>query len=579
MFHVRVVEGKDMGAEIRTGDTVLTIGRSPDCRLVVHDLMASKIHGEFFMVRDELRYRDLQSRNGSIVLTATGEEVDLGPLLPEWKVAAGDRVRIGRRGTTVVEIASVEFDAAALEFEPTASPDQDIILPDLRKGPHAETAGVLARFLQLLTFDPTDLQQAKYALAKTLLGVFPQADCATLIDIRTPRDGSLKRRNLGEVVTSRRSEHALGLGYSFTLLEEAYRHRGIVCYGLRGSLPEAKSVQAESMASCMCAPVWDREDIVGFVHLHTTSSKAGSFGSRDAQVFAILSSIASLLMRNVRVAREKAKMQSMASVGQVIAGLSHDAMSILGSLGNHADLVENGLPEIRDNPSWQYVREDLEFLRFLVEDSRSRISMSSDGLELRTTNVKDLVEAALQNFRRYFLAGAEQTRVRLENQCRPHDHAFVNPKLLSVALMNCVKNAVDAYLTLNQSDQREPVAVRVLSSPAGSRDFCAISISDEAGGIPTILLERLGEILVSTKGSQGSGLGFWIILQCVERLKGYVQLATSRSQPNSSKGGTVVSLIVPTHANVERSDAESLILVEDYESYRRQIEGEPDTPR
>jgi pSer/pThr/pTyr-binding forkhead associated (FHA) protein len=104
VIHIRVSKGSNTGEELKTRKRRLSIGRGSECGLTLADPSISNVHGEVLCTAATYIYRDLLSRNGSVI--RSGEQsVWLGPLMPEWNLVPGDRIVLGE---TVIEfVASV----------------------------------------------------------------------------------------------------------------------------------------------------------------------------------------------------------------------------------------------------------------------------------------------------------------------------------------------------------------------------------------------------------------------------------------------------------------------------------------
>jgi signal transduction histidine kinase len=588
MLHIRIADGPGRGSELKTYDTRVSIGRAPECRLVLKDdRMASRLHGELYLVGGRAMYRDLQSHNGSMIDTAQGESIQLTPLLSEWPVRRGDQIRIGRTTLEVVSTAEEEELPESMIGTLLQAAEEDE-----RAGSHPRSGPALtglSRFLKLLSYDPTDVRQAKQALAQALLHVFPQASCVAIVDIKqrpgrtaTPQ-ADLTREDIdreGLLVLRREDDPNPTGSFSFQLMRRAYRRGGLIWYGSPAALPDSDSVRYASMASCMCAPLFENARITGFVHLHTVAGEPCAFSSRDTHLFAMLASLASLLIRHARTAQEQAVVQTMASIGQILAGLTHDAKTVMGSMERWIALLERDTPELGQSKAWSHIKEGLELLGCLCRDVRSRISTRQETLVLVDTKVADSVAGVLLACLRFFVSEAEQQRVDLENACDPADRACADADALRMALMNCVKNSLDAYATGQDRGLDRECTVRVTSQAEAHYpdDYLVVSVIDNAGGIPEHIVQRLGEAFVSTKGDRGTGLGFNIILDTVARLRGFVRIATSTRASQSFPAGTVVSLVLPKHAEMDGGWPRSPMIVADYESYRRRFDARASQP-
>ena len=85
----RTDKGKELGS--RRLDGPLTIGRSPECEVSIHDILLSRSHCRLERTRDGWTVLDLQSKNGTVI---DGRPVDRHVLRP------GEVFRIGRVDVT-----------------------------------------------------------------------------------------------------------------------------------------------------------------------------------------------------------------------------------------------------------------------------------------------------------------------------------------------------------------------------------------------------------------------------------------------------------------------------------------------
>ena len=137
--------------------------------------------------------------------------------------------------------------------------------------------------------------------------------------------------------------------------------------------------------------------------------------------------------------------------------------------------------------------------------------------------------------------------------------------------MNCVKNAVDAYLSIDRDVRPEHCRVIISSFDASESpdDYYLLSIADTAGGIPDHVLHRMGRELVTTKGEKGTGLGFQIVVDTVKKLRGIVHIASSTISSEDLPAGTIISLRLPKHADAPTCSGpdDPGIVIEDYEQH------------
>lgn len=599
MIHIRVTQGADRGKEIRKRHGVLTIGRSAECDLKLRDGRVSHAHGEIFLAGSRCIYRDLNSLNGSVIRTAR-QNVWLGPLMPEWELHPRDEIVAGKNTDNVIKLVAIsspvisELEEDLSNLEPTVVQD---IGGELEPGSDSIAPDKIVRFhnvLALRGYDPTDVIQAKRALCEAFREVFPEAAAIAFVDLLPGHVGELSREDINlETVTTSPSNRSPS--FSLHVLRNARRRQGPVLFGSRAAriFPNADSIREGPMKSCMCAPLWKGSRMTGFVHLHTTDDGRPPFIPRDAQLLWLLASVASLVISNAEDARQHSTMRALASAGQIVTGLAHDAGKIIRTLGLTVDSVEKRYAQLSGDPAWQELRHDLEFIRSVARDSMARLRAENGELVLCTTPLHPIVDDALSSCRRYFLDETDTRLVRLVNACDPKDAARVNPTALAQVLVNCIKNSLDAInppaetpangicledLLAHQPRKRSGTVIVVTCDDFDEPErFVTLSVCDDGCGIPRQMLATLAQspFLVSTKGRAGAGLGLHTVVEHVHRMNGRVRLASSTTPDNGCPSGTVISFCLPKTENQQAAGAENGLAIEavsDYREYRLRID-------
>jgi signal transduction histidine kinase len=123
-----------------------------------------------------------------------------------------------------------------------------------------------------------------------------------------------------------------------------------------------------------------------------------------------------------------------------------------------------------------------------------------------------------------------------------------NPDGLRQVFRNLVGNALDA------SPRGGKVMVRAKRWSAGrptDAPGCRVSVADAGQGIAPAHRDRIFEPFFTTKGSEGNGLGLWVVAEIVRRHRGTIRVRT-RTTPGRS--GTVFMLFFPSAGTGEPSD-------------------------
>ena len=83
---LRIMEGKDRGVSLRLDRSIMTIGRSSTCDLVLQDDRISGHHLIITFASGEFRIRDNDSTNGTLLN---------GSPVREFALKDGDQIRVG----------------------------------------------------------------------------------------------------------------------------------------------------------------------------------------------------------------------------------------------------------------------------------------------------------------------------------------------------------------------------------------------------------------------------------------------------------------------------------------------------
>ncbi len=236
----------------------------------------------------------------------------------------------------------------------------------------------------------------------------------------------------------------------------------------------------------------------------------------------MLTALSLFAMRSVR---RGAQLERLAELGKMSAVMAHEIRNPLGAIKGFVQLAaEKAGPEV--NAMLDPALDETRRLERLVNDLLlyGRPPMPSPRRAPWAP-----IAGALENHARQFAAG------------RPLGFTVAgagwsletDPDLLKQALLNLVKNAVEA------SDSPE---IRLSLAPHGSG--AVIAVEDNGPGIPDSL--RRFEPFQTTKAS-GAGLGLSIAHKLAESLRGRLVLR------NLAAGGARAEIFLP-HAKLEKSD-------------------------
>lgn len=266
--------------------------------------------------------------------------------------------------------------------------------------------------------------------------------------------------------------------------------------------------------------------------LSTANPSFDSSGSVKIEAAEEICRLAAVAVENAFLHRELLQQERMATIGQVMAGLSHDIKNMLQTMHGGYYLLQMGV----DNADMECVGESYPILRSgmdrisdlvmsMLDYSKSRtparepMDMNALGEEIVTASG---VTAAERDVTVTLQADEDMKEI-------PADSASIFR-----CLSNLVTNAVEAV--------EEGGHVEVRTRWSEGRPMAEVSVTDDGPGIPEEDRERIFDALFTTKGSKGTGLGLATTKKIVEEHGGQVLL---ESEPGR---GTTFTILLPKEA-------------------------------
>jgi signal transduction histidine kinase len=235
-----------------------------------------------------------------------------------------------------------------------------------------------------------------------------------------------------------------------------------------------------------------------------------------------------LFEENIRLERELAERERMASLGRMAATVAHEIKNPLSAIKSIAQVMRED-----EQLNSEYERD----LRLIVGET-DRLSQSvtqllsfarRDSAAEQPLSVDELLHSVVDLFR----ANAREQGVTLE--CEIHSDAKLAGKCVS-ALRDAVSNLLLNALQATPGGGK----VKVLASAANGE--LSITVADTGAGVPVELRERVWEPFFTTR-QRGTGLGLAIVRKRVQEVGGSASLGTARNGP-----GAVFHLRVPIDA-------------------------------
>jgi adenylate cyclase len=296
-----------------TGEVV--IGRSPECNVVLKDFGISRQHARILVDEDGARIVDLKSKNGTQV---NGVPVVEAPLKD------GDRILLGKFQLTFGK--SLEGKVVLDEAKPLSEEAGTIIrsVGELSKLLAAgDTAGAPAPAERKAPADLQEIEKSNRILkvltkvAETLIAVRPVEEVLQqVMDIvfdHVPADrGFLMLHEDGSeklvpMVVKHRSTPASGdqarISMSKTIAERVIKDRVSILTSdalVDPRFGAGDSIRFHGIRSAMCAPLWNKEQVIGIVHVDSPML-TNCFNLNDLDLLTALANYAAVAVERARL--------------------------------------------------------------------------------------------------------------------------------------------------------------------------------------------------------------------------------------------------------------------------------------
>jgi adenylate cyclase len=290
--------------------TEISLGRSSDNGVVLNDFSVSRRHALFVFENGGWWVQDLQSTNG---LKLNGAFVGKALLSP------GDVLTVGAFTLTVREEEKADALLAAAYADPSATFVRSIA--DFNKDFQLDAAGAAPDMsLTVLgkRLPPAQAREKIFEIlvqvAKTLIvarevGEILQKVVDLLFDLLpAERAAVVLLDEAGRPVpTLARQKGKSGLEtaepFSHTIVDTVVKQRVAVLTSdalADGRFESGQSIRIQQIRSAMCVPLWNRDSVIGALHVDTPL-KAGSFTADDLDLLTALGNFAAVAVERARL--------------------------------------------------------------------------------------------------------------------------------------------------------------------------------------------------------------------------------------------------------------------------------------
>ena len=292
----------------------VTIGRSPDCQIVLKDFGISRTHARIMADEDGVRIADLKSKNGTQVNSVQVMEAPLKD---------GDKILLGKFQLTFSK--TLEGKVVLDEDKPLSEEAGTIIrsVGDISKlltdtGAAAVLEGAKK---PAAPFDVTEIEKSNRILkvltkvAETLIAVRPVEEVlAQVVDIvfdHIPADRGFlmlqeepDNKLVPMVVRHRKDSSGDGkITISKTIADRVMKDRFSILTSDAMVDPRfgaGDSIRFHGIRSAMCAPLWNKDQVIGIIHVDSPML-ANCFTLNDLDLLTALANYAAVAVERARL--------------------------------------------------------------------------------------------------------------------------------------------------------------------------------------------------------------------------------------------------------------------------------------
>ena len=307
MVVLEVIQGAEQGKRLSLERFPATIGRGPDCDLVLTDYHLSAEHLQIQWRDGQFVAVDLRSTNGTMLVRGNRRIVLQGPDSWEKVLEDGDRLLLGDPSSPVIIGCTIEQKGEQPAGRVVATRSREDV--NELEGQLEESPSDLA----LLYRATTDIARAGLDLNAVLVvladHVFSLLSGATHVTILLSDEDEAR---LTPVLARARDTNIGTVPFSRAVLNRVVEDRAAVLLAnATTELDGSQSLMAANIMSSIGVPLWVGDRIRGVLQVDNRAT-SGIFQERDLNLVSVLASQAAVAVENARLYQKLASLASKA---------------------------------------------------------------------------------------------------------------------------------------------------------------------------------------------------------------------------------------------------------------------------
>jgi two-component system NtrC family sensor kinase len=210
--------------------------------------------------------------------------------------------------------------------------------------------------------------------------------------------------------------------------------------------------------------------------------------------------------------------QKSIAVGRLLGSIAHEINNPLEAISNLLYLGQRNLSDEEETRKCFQMAE--EELQRVGEITKQMLHFHRESKTVQEVLLEDVMESILVLYQNRL----DMRSIKVIRQYRSSQRLVAHPGELRQAFSNLIANAIDAMPGGGQ------LLIRIRD---GKKCRLAVTVADTGHGITQEAIRRLGELLFTTMGESGTGLGLWVTYQLFAKYGGSVQVYSS-ARPGSN---------------------------------------------
>ncbi len=558
-YVIKVVSGAMKGTEFPVKTAVLSIGRSSEAEIQVHDTLISRTHTRLSFENGNWYIEDLNSTNGTWMV---GQKVSSKSLFPT---------------KTSVRVGNTIFELYNLYTSRDETQSFSIPFVSYRIQPETLTSTSGSKPTMPVQIDPMRIAReenkrlsAIYKFQNLIASIFNERElCPRILSAINTIMHSDKSYLLVYNLTSGNFEAIAGrtgdapmepidsTAIKKVIVEFVKENREAV---LSTNADKAKGKVAVAGASgsgvmienTMCVPMLGKQQLNGMIYLTMTHDKE-QYTEDDLKLLTVIGHTAGMALENSRLIEFNLRNERLVATGTTAAHLSHYIKNILAGLDGSLSLLKMGIDE-KDfglaNESLHILAKNHRRLGNLVLDllnltSEQKLNMKIQDIKPILEDVNELLGPQLKQDGITLLFTPETMQLPL--------FAEVDAKGIHRVLLNLILNAEHAIQEKRETlDQKDIGNITVNAYFTQDKESIVFTVTDDGIGIKSESADKIFDLFVTSKGAGGTGLGLTVSKRIIDGHGGNI-FATGEEGK-----GCVMTFTIPVSHNDASTSTRSI---------------------